>query len=87
MLPLRMLYPSRCHLHSLPAVLLLLNPISLALMVDWRKRHHNRLYYDRGHGTMYYGMLSILATYTNVYMGSVLSLMKYVSTFDALIMI
>ena len=49
-------------------------------MVDWRKRHHGRLYYDRGHGTMYNGMLSILATYANVYMGSNLSLMEYVST-------
>ena len=34
MFPLRMLYPSQSHLHSRPAVPLLLKPICLALLVD-----------------------------------------------------
>ena len=84
MFPLRMLYPSRCPLHSRPAVPLLLNPICLALLVDWRKRHHRQLYYDRGYVKMYHDMLSIQATYTNPYMGSNQSSMKYVNTLEHL---
>ena len=88
MLPLWMLCPSsRSHLHSPPSVPLLLSPICLALLVDWLKRHHGRAYYDRGHGKMNHDMLSIQATYTNLYMGGNQSSMKYVSTFEALIMI
>ena len=87
MLLLWMLYPSRGRLHSLPTVLLFLNPICIALLVDWRKRHHGRLYYDLGHDKMYHDMLSILATYTNLYMGGDPSSMKYANAFGALIMI
>ena len=87
MLPLRMLYPSRGRLQNLPAVPLFLNPICIALLVDWRKRHHGQLYYDRGHDKMDHDMLSILATYTNLYMSGNPSSIKYVKAFGALIMI